>query len=67
MDVNINYGCFGTGFKSLFKRNLNSYRKEEEHRKQQYPAGIYLIKVNDRNTRTRCEICSRLTIKIPER
>ena len=29
------------------------------------PAGIYLLKVNYRNTRTRCEICSKLTIKIP--
>ena len=29
------------------------------------PAGIYLLKVNNRNTRTRCEICSNLTIKIP--
>ena len=28
---------------------------------------IYLLKVNNRNTRTRCEICSKLTIKIPER
>ena len=31
------------------------------------PAGIYLLEVNKRNTRTRCEICSKLTIKIPER
>ena len=31
------------------------------------PAGIYLRKVNNRNTRTRCEICSMLTIKTPER
>ena len=31
------------------------------------PAGIYLLKVNKRNTRTRCEICSKLTIMIPER
>ena len=30
------------------------------------PAGIYLLKVNNRNTRTRCEICSKLTIKIPD-
>ena len=30
------------------------------------PAGIYLLKVNNRNTRTRCEICSKLTVKIPE-
>ena len=26
------------------------------------PAGIYMFKVNNRNTRTRCEICSKLTI-----
>ena len=32
-----------------------------------YPAAIYLLKVNNRNTRTRCEICSKLTIKTPER
>ena len=30
------------------------------------PVGIYLVKVNNRNTRTRCEICSKLTIKTPE-
>ena len=27
---------------------------------------IYLLKVNNRNTRTMCEICSKLTIKTPE-
>ena len=31
-----------------------------------FPAGIYLLKVNKRNTRTKCEICSKLTIKTPE-
>ena len=31
------------------------------------PAGSYMFKVNNRNTRTRCEICSKLAIKIPER
>ena len=30
------------------------------------PAG-YLLNVNYRNARTRCEVCSKLTIKIPER
>ena len=29
--------------------------------------GNYFFKVNSRNTRTRCEICSKLTIKTPER
>ena len=28
---------------------------------------IYLLKVNNRNTRTRCEIFSKLTIKLQER
>ena len=32
-----------------------------------YPVGIYMFKVNNRNTRTRCEICSKLTIKTLER
>ena len=30
------------------------------------PAGNNLFKVNSRNTRTRCEICSKLKIKTPE-
>ena len=29
--------------------------------------GIYLLKVNNKNTTKRCEICSKLTIKTPER
>ena len=31
------------------------------------PASNYMFKVNNRNTRTRCEICSELTVKTPER
>ena len=31
------------------------------------PADIYLFKVNNANTSERCEICSKLTIKTPER
>ena len=30
-----------------------------------FPAGNYMFKVNNGNTRTRCEICSKLTIKTP--
>ena len=33
----------------------------------EYPASIYLLKGGNRNARLRCEICSKLTIKIPER
>ena len=32
-----------------------------------YPAGNYAFKVNNRNTRKKCEICLELTIKTPER
>ena len=32
-----------------------------------YPANIYLFKVNKRNSRKRCEICSKLSIKTAER
>ena len=32
-----------------------------------FPVGICLLKVNTSNTRTRCKICSKLTIKTPER
>ena len=32
-----------------------------------YPAGNYVFKVNNRNTGTRCEICSKLKTKTPER
>ena len=35
--------------------------------KSLYPAGIYVLKVNNRNFRTRCEIYSKLTIKTLER
>ena len=41
------------------KYNLNVFDKRETT----HPAGIYLPKVKNRNTRTRCEICSKLTIK----
>ena len=30
------------------------------------PVGIYMFKVKNRNTRPRCEICSKLTVKTPE-
>ena len=45
--------------------NKNS-KKDVESNEILNPVGIYLLKVNNRNTRTRCEICSKLTIKIPE-
>ena len=38
-----------------------------ENNSKNQGAGNYIFKVNKRNTRTRCEICSNLTIKTPER
>ena len=32
-----------------------------------FPVSIYMFKVNNKNTRTRCEICLKLTIKTPQR
>ena len=34
---------------------------------QYYPSGNFMFKVNNRNTRTRREICSELSMKAPER
>ena len=34
---------------------------------RKYPVGNYLFKVNNRNIRIKCEICSKLTVKTPER
>ena len=38
------------------------YLNSEKH----CPANIYLLRVNNRNTRKKCEICSKLTINTPE-
>ena len=54
----------------MFLESLGAMINTEERtlrKNSQLPAGNYLFKVNNRNTRTSCEICSKLTIKIPER
>ena len=49
----------------------NGYIKESTETKLSifniFLAAIYLLKVNNINSRTRCEICSKLTIKTAER
>ena len=35
--------------------------------KEMLPVKVNLVKANNRNNRKRCEICSKLTIKTPER
>ena len=42
------------------------YFRIESGRDLFYSFGNYMFKVNDRNTATKCEICSRLTIETPE-
>ena len=42
------------------------YFRIESGRDLFYSFGDYMFKVNDRNTTTKCEICSRLTIETPE-
>ena len=48
---------------------LGAHKKHENTTdlERSYPAGIYLLKVSNRNTRARCEICSKLTANTPER
>ena len=42
----------------IYSRRINCTKK--------FPVHIYFSSVNNRNTRKRCEICSKLTIKPPE-
>ena len=48
---------------SLFIIIWYRYKKLEQ---SEYPAGNFMFKVNKRNTRTRCEIFSKLTMKTTE-
>ena len=48
-------------------KQQNLIIQESKKTKRNFPANIYLFKVNNKNTRKRCEICSQLTIKTPER
>ena len=55
---------------SLINKRTSNIRNTFMHLSQPiliYAAGISQLKVINRNTRTRCEICSKLTIKTPER
>ena len=50
----------------LFDSNLLSEHSSVSYIIRRFPADNYMFKVNNRNTRTRCEISSKLTIKTPE-
>ena len=52
------------GLQKLFKVSLAYFHFKVSGQCFQFTAGIYLLKVNNKNTRTRCEIRSKLTILI---
>ena len=57
--------CFATFW--MIKLSLSGSRSGSDNNKNftcadLCPADIYLLKVNNRNTRIRCEICSKLTL-----
>ena len=54
--------------RSTFLNNLAMLKKYSEGFLPGFvtPAGNYMFKVSNRNIRTRCELCSKLTIKTPE-
>ena len=56
MSYSVNFAKF---FKTTFSQNIS--RKQGS---TSIPDSIYLLKVNKRNTKTRCEICSKLTITL---
>ena len=47
--------------------NIYIFLKKCSTEYKYFPAGIYVLKVNNGNTKIPCEICSKLTIKTPER
>ena len=56
-----------TDFIKLLWKILEDVIGTSEKQMRLSPANISLLKVNNRNTKTRCEICSKLAIKTPER
>ena len=61
------FGRRGSGFKLSLKIRVLFYTKLSKILLKNIATNIYLFWINNRNTRKKCEICSRLTIKKPER
>ena len=57
------FPCIFHSFSDVIKETLNLFAPV----RMKNPAGIYLLKVYNENTRTRCEICPKLIIKTLER
>ena len=55
-----------TSLMKLFAKTVNNTVHYFHEKSTPYPTNIYLFKVNNRNIRKRCEICSKLTVKTPE-
>ena len=53
-------GTFETRKQSFYQCFLNLH--DCTFKVNFFPAGNYMFKVNNRNTRARCKICSKLTI-----
>ena len=53
------------GSKAMLHNRPNKIKISPVKKKHNYPANIYLFKVNNRNIRKRCELRSKLTIKTP--
>ena len=59
--------CLENGEIRTIKNHVFGHFSRSENELSKTPSRHYLLKVNNRNTRTRCEICPKLTIKTPER
>ena len=55
------------GYAFKLKIRVSKKRYLTQQMEAFFPFDIYLFKVNNGNTSTMCEICSKLTIKTPER
>ena len=62
--VSVNACCIITCYIRVAMIDLKIYKSDFE---TMLPANIYLFKVKKRNTRKGCVLCSKLTIKTPER
>ena len=63
--------CYSVITRALCKLNSASHFSTDPKKATEFlkytPSNIYLLKVNSRNTRERCEMYSKLPIKTPER
>ena len=62
----LNYTSFKFTKNVVTKTNISKLSSSCD-KKYTHPITIHLFKVNNSNTRRKCELCSKLTIKTPER